>query len=95
MNSDCAIIITVHNHVERFGLPCLESVLEHSGQARVYLYDNESSDPKIHCLRKLADSRPEVDFIRIDDQRCFGGLTGTWNDGIKKARSAGLSKVIL
>ncbi|MCP4122427.1 MAG: DUF563 domain-containing protein [Bacteroidetes bacterium] len=95
LSSDCAIVITVHNHIEKFGIPCLESVLEHSGNARVYLYDNESSDPKIEILRKLADSRPEVDFIRIDDQNTFGGLTGTWNDGIRRAREQGLGKVIL
>ena len=95
LSSDCVIVLTVHNHVEKFGIPCLESVLEHSGNARVYLYDNESSDPKIEILRKLADSRPEVDFIRIDDQNAFGGLTGTWNDGIRRAREQGLGKVIL
>jgi hypothetical protein len=94
-SSDCVIVLTVHNHIERFGIPCLESVLEHSGNARVFLYDNESADPKIEDLRKLADSRAEVDFIRIDDQNAFGGLTGTWNDGIRRAQRQGLGKVIL
>jgi hypothetical protein len=94
-HSDCAIIITVHNHVARFGRPCLESVLEHSGDARVYLYDNESSDPEIQSLKALANAQPNVDFIRIDDQQAFGGLTGTWNDGIDRARRKGLKKVIL
>ena len=27
-NSDCAIILTVHNHIEIFGLPCLQSLLK-------------------------------------------------------------------
>jgi len=94
-HSDCAIIITVHNHVVRFGLPCLESVLEHSGDARIYLYDNESSDPAIQTLENLAHAQPTVDFIRIDDQDAFGGLTGTWNDGVARARREGLNKVIL
>ena len=94
-SSDCVIVLTVHNHIERFGIPCLESVLEHSGNARVFLYDNESADPKIEDLRKLADSRAEVDFIRIDDQNAFGGMTGTWNDGIRRAQRQGLGKVIL
>lgn len=93
--SDCAIVITVHNHVKKFGFPCLESVLEYSGNARVYLYDNESSDPKIKFLRELSDRYPQVEFIRIDDQKAFGGLTGTWNDGIRRARERGLGKVIL
>jgi len=94
-NSDCAVILTVHNHIEKFGLPCLQSVLKHSGDARVYVYDNETTDPKIEDLRKLVDSRSEVEFIRIDDQKAFGGLTGTWNDGIRRARERGLSKVVL
>ena len=68
-NSDCAIILTVHNHIEIFGLPCLQSLLKHSGGARIYVYDNESTDPKIENLRILADSRSEVEFIRIDDQK--------------------------
>lgn len=94
-NSDCAIILTVHNHIEIFGLPCLQSLLKHSGGARIYVYDNESTDPKIENLRILADSRSEVEFIRIDDQKTFGGLTGTWNDGIRRAREHGFGKVIL
>jgi hypothetical protein len=94
-HSDCGIIITVHNHVARFGLPCLESVLEHSGDARVYLYDNESSDPAIRDLNDFADAQPNVDFMRIHDQKAFGGLTGTWNDGLDRARREGLKKVIL
>ena len=94
-HSNCGIIITVHNHVAQFGLPCLKSVLEHSGDARVYLYDNESSDPDIRDLKSLADAQPTVDFIRIDDQEAFGGLTGTWNHGVDRARREGLQKVIL
>ncbi|MCP3848849.1 MAG: glycosyltransferase, partial [Gammaproteobacteria bacterium] len=92
---DCAIIITVHNHVERFGIPCLNSILKYSGGARVFLYDNESADPKIVVLKQLAIKHSEIDYIRIDDQSTFGGLTGTWNDGIRRAREAGLKKVIL
>ena len=76
-------------------MPCLKSVLEHSGDARVYLYDNESSDPDIQALKSCANAQPTVDFIRIDDQEAFGGLTGTWNDGVDRDQREGLSKVIL
>ena len=64
-HADCAIVITVHNHVARFGFPCLKSVLEHSGDARVYLYDNESSDTDVRDLKRFADAQPAVDYIRI------------------------------
>lgn len=94
-SADCAIIITVHNHIERFGIPCLLSVLEHSGKARIILYDNGSTDPSYPAVKALAESRPEVDYIRIEDQHAFGGLTGTWNDGIRRAREQGFEKVIL
>jgi len=93
--NDCAIIITVHNHIERFGIPCVSSVLKHSNGARVFLYDNESTDPKIDALKELSNKHPEIDYIRIDDQTAFGGLTGTWNDGIRRAREECLRKVVL
>ena len=95
LTSDCAIIITIHNHVKKFGLPCVNSVLKQSGKAKIYIYDNETNDPDLCELLQLVEDHPEIVYIRIDDQVNFGGLTGTWNDGIRRARKDGLQKVVL
>ncbi|MGA2418338.1 MAG: glycosyltransferase [Candidatus Staskawiczbacteria bacterium] len=90
------IIITFHNHVKDFMMPCLNSVLEYTIKPRLILvYDNESNDPDRFFLLKKFNNNPDICFIRVDNQLENDGLTGTWNQGIKKCFENGCDKVVL
>lgn len=88
------IVVTLHNHIERFGVPCVRSLLEHTPEPRfVIVYDNESTDPDL--ARRSIEPLGGLEFVRVDDQRAGGGLTGTWNRGVQRAREEGCDRVVL
>lgn len=76
----CGVVITTHGNNGIFCIQCLECYLRHLPDAFIILYVNESSDPKILNIKKMY---PTVKYIYIEDQHKNGGLTATWNDGIK------------
>ena len=47
------------------------------------LYVNESDDP---ITLGLGETFSSIEYIYIDDQHANGGLTGAWNQGVRKYR---------
>jgi len=89
------VVITYHNRAQEAVIPCLDSVLKHTPAPRyILVYDNESTQPKAKKVPSMY-SHTDTEFIRIDDQFSNGGLTGTWNHGIKKCLDSGCEKIIL
>jgi hypothetical protein len=90
-----AIIITLHDYITKFGIPCVESVIEHTPEPRlIQVYDNESTHPAAQSLRGRWADVPGLEFIRVDDQKSGGGLTGTWNRGVRDAIAHGCDRVV-
>ena len=88
-----AVVVTLHQHHERFGRPCLESLRRHAHPScELIVYDNSSSPPFQENHRDLADL---VRYVYVADQHRHGGLTGTWNAGIVLAAELGCDRVCL
>lgn len=59
---------------------CLECFLRYLPNSFIVLYVNESSDAKI---LDIENNYPSITYVYVNDQKKNGGLTGTWNQGIK------------
>lgn len=89
------IVVTLHDFIEAFGRPCIDSVIKHTTYPyHLFVYDNESTDPDRHQLQEDIESRDDVTWIRVDDQKAFGGLTGTWEDGIIRADAKSCDRLV-
>jgi hypothetical protein len=85
------IVITTHGHSSSIVMPCLESVLAHTSEPRhIIVYDNEGTDP---VTARLAE-RDDLTYVHVADQS-VGGLTWTWEDGIRRCLAAGCDVVVL
>lgn len=90
------VVITLHNHIDRFGYPCVQSVLKHTPEERlIIVIDNESTDPAAIALGRDVDQVIDGLWIREDDQWAAGGLTGSWNRGIRIAIEQNCTQVVL
>lgn len=90
------ILITYHNFINKFLMPCVESVVEHTpGDFEIVLYDNESTHKDNNLIIDYIKDKENINRIRIDDQNKNGGLTGTWNQGIDYLVEKGCTSLIL
>lgn len=86
------VVITTHNRWEAC-YECIRSVLHHTPDPKfVVVYDNESTDEE---TLQIKDKFPEVTYVRIDNQKESGGLTGTWNLGVDLCISEGCTAIAL
>lgn len=77
------IVLAYHNFVNKFILPCLNSIVDHvKCEKFVCVFDNESSHKDNFKVADFCNTRNDFLYIRIDDQHKNGGLTGAWNKGI-------------
>ena len=77
------VIITTHGFNGVYARQCLESFIrELPPNYFIVLYINESQDP---ITLELQDSHGShyVDIVYVENQQEGGGLTGTWNNGVK------------
>ncbi len=77
-----------------FGLKTLKdfvSTLEAVGKYDIIVLDNESDGTGV---KELAQSLPNAEYIRIDDQ-IKGGITRAWNIGIKRAALFGYELIVV
>lgn len=87
--NDTCVIITTHgkHHItgEKCDLSstckiCLEKVLYYLNGSKIILFANEVSDEWSLSLKEKYKSY-NIDIIYVNDQKAFGGLSGTWNVG--------------
>lgn len=77
------IVITYHNFVNKFVLPCLYSVQANVENHKfVCVFDNESIHKDNNKVVDFCRTNRDFHYVRIDNQNKNGGLTGTWNKGI-------------
>ncbi|SDH18366.1 glycosyltransferase family 2 protein [Nitrosomonas sp. Nm132] len=77
------IVLAYHNFVNKFILPCLNSIVDHiKCEKFVCVFDNESSHKDNFKVADFCNARNDFRYIRIDDQNKNGGLTGAWNKGV-------------
>ena len=77
------VVITTHGYNGIFARQAVESFIRELPSNRfIVLFINESDDP---ITNGLADQFPEINVVNIEVQKTGpgGGLTGTWNEGIK------------
>ena len=82
-NVKTGVIITTHGFNGVYARQCLESFIrELPPNYFIVLYINESQDP---ITLELQDSHGShyVDIVYVENQQEGGGLTGTWNNGVK------------
>jgi GT2 family glycosyltransferase len=90
------VIVTVHDYIAQFGVPCVDSLIAHTPTPReIFVFDNESSDPLWHALPRRYSGIGGVTVIRVDDQKSAGGLTGTWNRGVTTCLERGCDPIVL
>lgn len=75
------IVITTHGFNGIFVRQCIDCYLRYLENIFIVLYVNESSDPKILSIEK---DYPSIKYFYIEDQNESGGLTNTWNEGIRE-----------
>ena len=77
------IVLAYHNFVNKFILPCLNSIVDYSKCEKfVCVLDNESSHKDNYKVADFCKAHDDFLYVRIDDQHKNGGLTGAWNNGI-------------
>lgn len=77
------LVVVYHNFVNKFILPCLDSVLENiKSEKFICVFDNESTHNETHKVSDFCNIHDDFIYIRIDNQHKNGGLTGAWNQGI-------------
>lgn len=86
------IVITTHGNNGILCVQCLECYLRYLPDAFIVLYVNESSDAKILNIK---DNYPSVTYVYVNDQKKNGGLTATWNEGIKLCIQNNCETIIL
>ena len=82
-NIKIGIVITTHGFNGIYARQCLECFMrEIPPNYFIVLYINESSDP-ITLELQHTHSRHNVHIVYVENQEEGGGLTGTWNNGVK------------
>jgi hypothetical protein len=77
------VVITTHGNNGVYVRQCLECFIrELPNNYYIVLYVNESTDIITRNLYKEYSTNKKINIIYIEDQNKFGGLTGTWNNGI-------------
>ena len=84
-----AFVITTHHNGYLCVKECLVRVLHFAPESKVFLFVNEGEG---HTLR-LHEEFPSVDVTYVDRQD--GGLTYTWNEGIRKCLLSGIETIVL
>jgi hypothetical protein len=80
----CGAVMTSHGLMGAYAQSCLGSLARFlPAGSKIVLYINEGTDL---LFDTFPDKFPDVEIVHVDDQEEFGGLTGTWNDGIRKCR---------
>lgn len=89
----CGAVVTSHGLMGAYAQSCIGSLTRFLPEdSKIVLYVNEGKDP---LFDMLPDRFPEVEIVRVDEQDEFGGLTGTWNDGIERCLAANCDVVLL
>ena len=87
------VIITTHGYNGVYVRQAIEAFIENTPKNTfIVVYINESRDPITLNLKK---SFPSVIFHYIQNQKEKGGLTGTWNMGIKECIKHGCDTVVI
>lgn len=77
------IVVTYHNFVNKFILPCLDSLNRNIDCSKfVCVFDNESEHKDNYKVVDFCHTNKDFFYTRINDQSKNGGLTATWNIGI-------------
>tara|TARA_Y100000389_G_scaffold136015_1_gene133527 strand:+ start:2034 stop:3485 length:1452 start_codon:yes stop_codon:yes gene_type:complete len=76
----CGIVITTYGNNGIYAKQCLDCFLRNVPNAFVVFFVNTSEDEKTLSIQ---NQYSKVKYIYIEDQKKNGGLTATWNEGIK------------
>lgn len=84
-----AFVITTHHNGYACAKECLLRVQHHAPRSRIWLFVNEGDGRTLQLHREF----PHVTVTYVPDQS--GGLTHTWNEGIRQALLAGAHTIAL
>lgn len=89
------VVITTHGNKWNICKNALEGFREYLANYKnfIIVYDNESTD--LFWTPHIQTFYPGVEYSRSEDQVKSGGLTGTWNRGIKRCIEEGCDIIIL
>lgn len=91
--SKIGVVLTTHKNNLQKILTSTRSVIENcTPNRKIIVFDNEGPEENKDIL---LTNFPEIEYIHIDDQRKMGGLTYTWNEGIRKCLEDNCETVIL
>ena len=77
------IVVTYHNFVNKFILPCLDSLNKNIDYSKfVCVFDNQFTHKDNYKVINFCHENNDFIYTRIEDQKANGGLTSTWNAGI-------------
>jgi len=87
------VVITTSGNNGIFVSQAIESFIrELPNNNFIILYINESVDP---ATLAIADKFPGIKVVYVKDQNAEGGLTGTWNKGIKQCLQSKCDIIVL
>ncbi len=90
------IIVTYHNFVNKFILPCLDSLNRNIDCSKfVCVFDNESKHEDNYKVVDFCRANKDFFYIRIGDQNKNGGLTATWNAGVDLCIQRGCEMIFI
>ena len=89
-------IVTGGVNFEKYLIPCLESIKANAQDPyKLIVYANGCTEEELQLLEPYQGDIDDLIHIAPEDQKEFGGLTGTWNHGVDLAKSLGCTKVII
>lgn len=78
------VVITTHGNNGVFVRQCIDSFIQHIDtdmyELHIIMYINETAD---NITLSVPELFPQVKVVYVSDQLANGGLTGTWNQGIR------------
>jgi len=87
------VVITTHGFNGVFVRNAIQAFIDNMpNNTLIILYVNESDDKITLDLKNIF---PQIIFEYIEDQTKNGGLTATWNSGIKKCKEYGCDTILL
>ncbi len=91
MTETVAVVIPVFSHFEYAGW-AIRSAYAHTPHARLFVLDDHSPDWQPEWIEALAAEFPTLWWHRFGKN---GGLTRSWNEGLRQARDSGCATTIV
>ena len=89
------VVLTTHGDKGSYAKAAMYSLCEHISTLRyAVMYINGPSDDLVHQeLEDVLSKQPHIEVVRIKD--AAGGLTATWNDGIRRCLKKGCDVILV